>query len=208
MYRVFESLSKQKKENIINNALNEFAEKGYEKASTNSIVKKAGISKGILFHYFKTKRDLYRYVILYSMDILYNKMIKMMKLKSTDYFERMLEVSAIKMQVQYENPKIYSIVINVFKSNQEDMKKEIFDRYMPLINEYYKILNDGLDMTKFKEGIDINKLNQLTTWIGEGLLDKHISNISDKVEDMSKVRKLLEDEFMSYVEIIKCGAYK
>lgn len=57
--RVFQSLSSEKREKIFTAAAEEFAEHGYKKASVNSIVKTAGISKGSLFQYFSTKRNLF-----------------------------------------------------------------------------------------------------------------------------------------------------
>ena len=45
MYSAFEQLESEKKSHIINAALKEFAKNGYEKASTNNIVKEARISK-------------------------------------------------------------------------------------------------------------------------------------------------------------------
>ena len=36
----------------------EFAQSGFEKASTNEIVKRSNISKGSLFNYFNSKKDL------------------------------------------------------------------------------------------------------------------------------------------------------
>ncbi|MCA9514836.1 MAG: TetR/AcrR family transcriptional regulator, partial [Myxococcales bacterium] len=36
-----------------------FAEKSYDEASVDEIAALAGISKGLLYHYFPTKRDLY-----------------------------------------------------------------------------------------------------------------------------------------------------
>ena len=45
----------------------EFARYGYEQASTNRIVQAAGIGKGMLFHYFKSKLDLFRYLVDYSL---------------------------------------------------------------------------------------------------------------------------------------------
>ena len=58
-YRLFQSLSPEKREKIFTSAAEEFAEHGYRKASVNSIVKNAGISKGSLFQYFSTKRNLF-----------------------------------------------------------------------------------------------------------------------------------------------------
>ena len=45
-----------KRQRILDAAIREFAEHGYDKASTNSIVKEAGIAKGLLFHYFGSKK--------------------------------------------------------------------------------------------------------------------------------------------------------
>lgn len=61
--QTFQNLDNIKQSRILNAALQEFAENGYEQASTNQIVKNAGIGKGILFYYFKTKKDLYQYLI-------------------------------------------------------------------------------------------------------------------------------------------------
>ena len=44
---------------ILQAAIAEFGEKGYEAASTNHICRQAEISKGLLFHYFKSKRTLF-----------------------------------------------------------------------------------------------------------------------------------------------------
>lgn len=43
-------LQKQRKEALLNAALKEFAEVGYEQASTNRIARDAGISKPLMFH--------------------------------------------------------------------------------------------------------------------------------------------------------------
>lgn len=46
-------------ERILKASIEEFAEKGYAAASTNSIAKKAKVAKGLLFYYFKSKENLY-----------------------------------------------------------------------------------------------------------------------------------------------------
>lgn len=59
------NIPKDKKEAILEAALEEFAIGGYENASTNKIVEKAGISKGLLFHYLVIRRDyLYMYITI------------------------------------------------------------------------------------------------------------------------------------------------
>ena len=48
-----------RKEQLITAALEEFINKDYEKASLNSIIKNANLSKGVFYYHFKNKESLY-----------------------------------------------------------------------------------------------------------------------------------------------------
>lgn len=52
-------LSEEKRDQIFAAAAEEFADSGYSGASMNQLVRRAGISKGSLFHYFGTKGALF-----------------------------------------------------------------------------------------------------------------------------------------------------
>lgn len=60
---LFRSLRPEKQEKVFQAALHEFAMNGYRNASMNSVVKAAGISKGSLFQYFRTKQALFDGVV-------------------------------------------------------------------------------------------------------------------------------------------------
>ena len=49
---------KERFEGLIKAAVSEFLEKGYENASMDSIAKRAGVSKGGLYHHFKSKVEV------------------------------------------------------------------------------------------------------------------------------------------------------
>jgi len=59
----FLNLAEDEQSKIIDAALDEFAGKDFETASLNSIIEKAGISKGSMYHYFASKEDLYFHLI-------------------------------------------------------------------------------------------------------------------------------------------------
>ncbi|WP_231563577.1 TetR/AcrR family transcriptional regulator [Anoxybacillus sp. KU2-6(11)] len=59
---MFERQPEEKKKLIIRVAIEEFAEHGYDKASTDVMTSRVGISKGLLFHYFKSKK-IYMYML-------------------------------------------------------------------------------------------------------------------------------------------------
>lgn len=61
--QTFFNLPEEKRETIVNAAIDEFAEYGLENASTNRIVKHSGIAKGSFYQYFEDKQDLFMYLL-------------------------------------------------------------------------------------------------------------------------------------------------
>jgi len=66
MNEKFLDLRREKQDKIINGALKIFALDEYKRASTQAIVGEAGISKGLLFHYFENKLNLYEFLFNYT----------------------------------------------------------------------------------------------------------------------------------------------
>ncbi len=59
----FERLPPEKQEALLAAAADEFAARGYEAASLNRIIERAGTSKGSVYYYFEDKADLLRTVV-------------------------------------------------------------------------------------------------------------------------------------------------
>lgn len=61
--QTFFNLPEEKREKIVNAAVEEFAEYGLENASTNRIVENSGISKGSFYQYFEDKQDVFMHFL-------------------------------------------------------------------------------------------------------------------------------------------------
>jgi len=59
----FQKLDESRKKTILAAAAEEFGERGFDNASYNRIIERAGISKGAMYYYFADKDDLYRTVL-------------------------------------------------------------------------------------------------------------------------------------------------
>jgi len=59
----FFNLPEEKRQKLIDCALDEFAARDYDSASISQIVARAGIAKGSLYQYFSDKRELYGYLL-------------------------------------------------------------------------------------------------------------------------------------------------
>lgn len=61
--KTFFNLSDEKRNRLVDSATKEFSEKSLNKASINTIIKHAGISRGSFYQYFENKEDLYFYIV-------------------------------------------------------------------------------------------------------------------------------------------------
>ena len=63
MNEKFFSLPEEKQLGIINAGYRVFSKNSYKKSPVSEIALEAGISKSLLFHYFKNKRELYLFLL-------------------------------------------------------------------------------------------------------------------------------------------------
>lgn len=66
----YEEIREARKREIMDTALELFANEGYDVTSISKIADKAGISKGLLYNYFKGKEDLIKTIIFDGLDSL------------------------------------------------------------------------------------------------------------------------------------------
>ena len=62
-FPTFFNLPEEKRQKILECAIDEFAQNDYDNASITQIVANAGIAKGSLYQYFANKSDLHRYLL-------------------------------------------------------------------------------------------------------------------------------------------------
>lgn len=68
----FDDIRKQKRELILDSALELFAENGFHATSISQIAKKAEISKGLIYNYFESKNEILSEIIKVAFDSIYS----------------------------------------------------------------------------------------------------------------------------------------
>jgi len=209
MNELFDNLAEEKKKRIIDACIEEFASNGYEKASTNSIIKNAGISKGALFHYFESKKKVFLYTLDYTIDYILNKYYLMLEDKPSDLFERMMWVSLLKMKMWHDEPLMFNLVFNAFVNLPDELKEELGDRYAQLNNEHIPRFFEGIDTSKIRKGVDINKAIEVIMLFLDGLSNKYLRIYKNRSADeiLNNMDNLI-DEIKEYFEVLKDGIYE
>ena len=204
MFSKFLSLDSEKQDRIINAAIKEFAQKGYDSASTNEIVKEAGISKGLLFHYFQSKKQLFFFLFDYCYKLVADEFYKKVDLTERDFFKRIRQAVHIKMDLQSKYPEILTFIQEAFMQDSPEIKVE-FDKKKQELNAInIGIIYDGIDLSKFRDDVDPQKILKIISWTFEKMSDEELHKakmIPGHKIDYDKV--FLEAE--EYFEIfIKC----
>ena len=204
---IFNSLEESKRQRILNAALKEFAENGYEQASTNRIVKNAGIGKGMLFYYFNNKRELYQYLIDYSVDITVNEFLNLIDTTESDFIDRMKQVSELKMKLIADNPDIMNFMGTLILTQELELPAELITRMVELKKLGNAKLYDNIDTSLFRADVDVNKVYKLIQWSLEGYQNELTNRL--KGQKMSAIdMNPLWNEFYEYLEIMKKSFYK
>ena len=143
-----------KRTNILDAAITEFC-KGYEEGSTYAIVKAAGVSKGLLFHHFGTKKDLFLQAYDYAVEIVMNDFYNLMNLEQRDILERWKQGALLKMDLMQEHPGIFDFLSRAVFTDDEEVKAEITERYNSFASETIPKLYDDIDRSLFRDDIDV-----------------------------------------------------
>lgn len=202
------NIDSDKRDRIINAAIKEFSLYPYEKASTNNIVKYAGISKGLLFHYFENKQELYEKLIGFVINKLVDKISSEIDWEVTDILERIKQLIIVKIKLSKVYPKMFDFIIKVM-TNKNVIN---IDDVMNLYNEYgvdiQGLLGDvytrNIDLAKFKDQENIDKSMNIIRWTMEKYSEEQIVNI-DAMEniDFDKISNSIDE----YINVLRKAFY-
>ncbi len=109
--------------------MREFSLYPYEKASTNNIVKNAGISKGLLFHYFTSKQDLYDKITGFVLNKLFNEIADQIDWDETDLLERIKKLVIAKMKIGRTYPNMFDFIIKALTDKKAKKAEDIYEFY-------------------------------------------------------------------------------
>ncbi len=197
----FFSLPVEKQNKIIDAALTTFGTNGYKKTSVNDIAVEAGISKAMVFHYFGTKKDLYLYLIRYCGDLIMKEVNDRFDMHMTDFFDRIMQASDIKLSVLKIHPAILSFLSCIYFEQDIEVKDDIKNILSESEGFRNKIVFEGMDTTKFKDTVDPGLVMKILLWMAEGFANgvnaKGFTNdnLEESIGEYYACMKLMRDHF-------------
>lgn len=191
----FFDLKKEKQDRMINAALKVFALRGYRHASTDDIVKEAGISKGLLFHYFENKLGVYEFIYEYSVRYMMLELSTVVKESTTDMFELMKQVELARMNAMKGYPYMQMFLNRVESEDVSEALMCIYEKKQTL-EETYANLWSRVDFEGLRPEVDALKVRNMLELTIQGLMSRRFVDSAFRPE-------MLYEEIAEYIDMMK-----
>ena len=194
----FLELDQDKRERIIEVALNEFAAYGYENSSTNRIVKECGISKGSLFKYFENKEDLYFYLIeTVALEMMHDMAPDADSLPE-EIKARIIDYSLAEISWYIANPVKGHFMIGI-AAERGDIYNKIVERFGERSSNTYEELITG---AKVEGKTATGELSDILLWVLKGYNERFLNENDIATVPLEKLREDYMSGLSAYLDII------
>jgi len=196
-------IENDKVQKIITAALDVFSNNDYDKASTNKIVQKAEIPRGVLYYYFKNKEELYEFLIYYSQVVSMLEAEKWIDFTDSDFLNRVKNIIKAKINTL----KRFPFLTDFSEKISQDSKLKDYDVYVQKSNKFrLRIMQENLDFSQLKDNVDIEMFKKVAYYALGGEVNNIINRqgIDVFLNDNDKLMTLLDEQ----IEFLRLHFYQ
>lgn len=148
----------QSKRKILDSAFEEFAQQGYGLSSVNTICMKGSISKGILYHYFKDKDELYLVCVKELFDQLSEHLKNELCNVSGSNIDRLERYFDARLTFFHEHPMYHKLYCDVVIAPPQHLAEAIREVKLVFDELNISVLTDLLQEMKLREDMTIESV--------------------------------------------------
>ena len=198
----FFDLPPERQDLIRNSAMLEFGDNTFKKTSADSIAKRAGVSKGLLFHYFKDKRELYLYLFQYAIDACMETFLSSFRyFEERDFFLALEKGQEIKMGMVRRMPGMFRFVMRAYYERDSILTPKLRKKLDDVLEQSTDEFLSRMDLHKFKDGVDPKAVVRLLMLAAEGMLAETGACTAQEID-------ALFGEYQKYASMLRQFLYK
>ena len=171
MNEKFYKLPEEKRQRILNAGYRVFSRNSYKKSPVGEIAQEAGISKSLLFHYFRNKQELYLFLWDTAAEVTLRQLEAWGCYEKEDLFDMMYSGMKAKAQIMREYPDLAAFTIRAFYDEKDPaVCSEVHERYQKHLAGRAARELLRLDPEQFRPGLDLKMMYREMYWASEGYL--------------------------------------
>ncbi|MDY2777042.1 MAG: helix-turn-helix domain-containing protein [Collinsella sp.] len=198
----FGDLPEERRRAVIDAAAEVFGSCDYAHASTADIARRAGMSKSLLFFYFRNKRELYLHVLGVLTRRVANMVVDERWWQIDDFFGLVGYAAERKASVARLDPRVMSFFVRAFYPRHREVSGAL-DAFMrdavPVMVETYL---GHVRWDRFRDDVDPMRVVRMLVWAGDGFLHEQLRSGGEP--DMEAL--LLE--FSLWLDLLRRATYK
>jgi len=191
------------KEGILAACAGVFAAHGYRGASTQMLSEAAGVSKALLFHHFKNKKELYLSSVERAVRH-YHASVQMQGILNLGFFEGLEVYAPIKLRYCLEHPDIFAMIRDAFYAAPPEVRKEIWSRYggqnKADTDAWYALF----EAVKLRPGVDRALALELIAMTIDGFERRFLAEM-EKSKDNAQYLSDFVGRFLGCIRMIRRG---
>ncbi len=145
----------QSRQRILEGALKEFSAKSYAEASLNNICNDNGISKGIIYHYFKDKDELYLLCVKECFDALTSYLSDAIQTLNGGAEEHLRGYFDARLRFFSDNPLYLNLFCNAVINPPMHLLKAIGEMKNEFDTLNSSVLTELLDRVSLRQGVTV-----------------------------------------------------
>jgi len=163
---------------ILRSARREFFDKGFRSVTVDSIARRAELSKGAIYLYFKSKEEIYAQILLRDIDKFHDRVKTLLDtaMSAEDNLRRFAEVYA---SFFISDRELFRIFMNfMIQHNPVNFTPKISDHIVQSTNQTVniieRVLQMGVDRGEFPRNLDVRICRNALWGLLNGIIALHL----------------------------------
>ena len=201
---LFHKLSPEKQTAIVLSGTVEFSKKSFADANTDVITQNCGISKGLLFHYFGTKREFYLYCLSSALE----KLMVETEIPEGDFYAVLFGSMDHKLRLCALYPAEMKFVNMASRESSAEVdggRKELFMKYgARRASASFMVLQRALKALPLKHPDDAKTAKGLMLYC-DALVNQYLLAYQDHPEAFFAQAEQIKAELKEYIDFMIYG---
>lgn len=177
-HQTFFNLPEEKRQSVIDAALDEFSLYDYKTASLSRMVEKAGIAKGSMYQYFENKKDLYLYLMNHAAQVKLRYLTDQTDEEQNNFFDRLRDISYASTRFNLSQPKYSRILYHAAREKHNEELGDLAAQLREVARKYIKdMLLAARERGEIRKDMDIDLasfcVNQISIDLEDFMSAKH-----------------------------------
>lgn len=213
--QTFFNLPDEKRQRIVDLAMDEFAVQPYSKASLSNVVARAGIAKGSMYQYFEDKRDLFTYLINLAAEKKMTYIRDQDFSQAADFFTMLEQMLLAGVRFNLENPKLGQLMASILDPTAEPFLRDLYTQMRRMSQDYMtNLITQNQLQGRLRQDLDPRLTASIINAIlGNGLIEYFLQLLDvsyhDFLTDVKLIQQISDEDIhrviRQVVNIVKHG---